>query len=156
MKRLLIMVLVLMLVWSAVAEGPDLTAPEFVDIDSIEDPAERAEAAINYFHKILYGSELDHVTINPNLGTDDTDDTIALVYMNYTDIHEAMPSVDLDVALRVSDTVATAIEGDCPEVVEMSIFWHFTEYDTDGKISFTIDDDGVHYGDAMFPKIMVN
>lgn len=156
MKRLLVMVMALMLVWSAVAEGPGLTAPEFVDIDGIEDPAERAEAAISYFHKILYGSELDHVTINPNYGTDDPGDAIALVYMNYTDMHDTMPSIDMDVAVRVSNTIAMAIEGDCPEVVELTIFWRFAEYNADGKITFTIDDEGTHYGDAMFPAIMAN
>jgi hypothetical protein len=75
--------------------------------------------------------------------------------MNYNDCHDTMPSVDKDIAIRVSNTIADAISVDCPEVVELSIFWSFVQYDLEGKITYTIDEDGYHYGDAMFPTIMV-
>ena len=145
MKKLMALLVVLLVFGGIVSAEVDAPTEEI---------AEHAESAINYFEKILHSSELDRVTINPNYGTDEQGDYIALVYMNYNDIHSSMPSVDKDVAVRVSDTIAMAIEYDCPEVVEMTVFWNFVEYNLTGKVTFTIDDDGSHFENAMFPNIM--
>ena len=157
MKHAILYVLVLILLLGSI---PSLAEDDYEqglidDMNAAPEIQERATESITYFRSILYGSELDHVTVNGNWGTDESGDFIALVYMNYNDCHDTMPSVDKDIAIRVSNTIADAISVDCPEVVELSIFWSFVQYDLEGKITYTIDEDGYHYGDAMFPTIMV-
>lgn len=153
MKRVVALVIVLML--GVVAFADDYEAGLLADMAAQGEITERAEEAINYFHVILYGSELSSVTVNPNFGTDEAGDFVALVYMNYVDQHDAS-YIDRDVAIRVSNTIAEAIQTDCPEIVELAVFWTFVKYDAQAKVAFTIDDEGINYADAMFPKFMLD
>lgn len=142
-----VLALVLMMTAGAMAAGLDTSGPEFVDVSSIEDPAERAVASINYFHNILYGAEVDHVTYNE-------EDSSAEIYMIYNDVHEDMPSIDLDIAVKVSNTIALGIEYDCPEITAFTVHWHFETYRADATVSYTVDYDGYHYKSAEFPRFM--
>lgn len=155
MKKILVLVMafaVTIIVTFAFADD-EYTQGLMADMNAAQALQERATEAITYFESVLYDSEIDSIEINPNYGTDASGDFIALVHMNY-DLYR--PAADMGVLVHNSNIIADALSEDCPEVVELAVFWNLTAYDNTGKITYTIDNEGYHYEDAMLPKEMVN
>lgn len=152
-KTLALLTAIVLTIIGAVALAEDeYTQGIIADMNAATEIQERATEAITYFKSILYDSEIDRVKVNPNYGTDASGDFIALVHMNY-DLYR--PSADMGVLVHNSNIIADALSTDCPEIVEVAVFWNLTAYDNTGKITYTIDSEGYHYGDAMLPKEMV-
>lgn len=66
-------------------------------------------------------SEIDRITINDNLGTDATDDYIALVYITWNQKNSGKTSKE--VLKLYSDDLAATIGEQCENVQELAIFW---------------------------------
>lgn len=142
---------------SALYEGVNFTSTEEINED-MSASAEITESLTESVNKLgrydmLYGSRLNHLEVNPNLGTAESGDFIGLVYMIYDDF--TSPKGDYEKIIHAATDIATMARGDCPEIVELCVFMDLPAYDAQAKIQFYINDGRVEYGDVMVPAIMV-
>lgn len=155
MKRFLAFLMALALLCGVAMAEDDFEAGLIADMEAVKTLAPDVEANILRYEKVFHGgAALDHVTVNPNYGTDASGDYIVLAYMVYGDRTE--PKADLDNMLVTSNTIAHAIVDSCPGAVEACVFWDIPAYESSGKISYTIEGGEYRSSDAMFPSVMVN
>ena len=152
MKRVLTLILLLMLAAIAFAED-DFEATYFADISAASEFIDAATEEIESFSSILHGGVFKRVEINPNLGTDEGGDFIALVYMEYPYMSD--PKADFSNITTASATISIAIKDTCPDAVELVVFWDLPRYDASAKVNFEPGENGWVFGDVMAPKVMI-
>ena len=153
-RHLVFFLLVSALICASALAEDDYATGLISDMKAAEALAPAVEAEIHRYDSVLYGGMLDHVTVNPNYGTDESGDFIALVYMN-NDLCNS-PAEDVHAIVTASNTVAYAVVQSCPGAVEMCVFWELPGYGSQAKIQFLIDGKDYRYGDAMLPKVMAD
>ncbi len=94
-------------------------------------------------------TELDSITLNENLGTDDDEDYIAMVYLTWNQKNSGNTSKKM-LDLYSSDMAARMYD-DMPEIQELAVFWT-VPYLNNGsaKISFERSNSGMKYTDTNF------
>lgn len=95
---------------------------------------------------------VDSVILNPNEGTPETTDYIALVNMTYTGDYG--PKLDASMLLNTSGKVSSIIEEAYPDVSEMAIFWTLPKYDGDAKASFVLKNGKLVFEDMLWPVVL--
>lgn len=124
------------------------------DEEAKQEILDRAIREISRYKSVFRGATFDRAQMIANYGTVAGGDFIASVNMTYPKM--SSPKKDSSNILTVSINIAKAIADSCPEVVEAVVYWELPAYDSQAKVSFTIDADGTHYGDVMMPKVMAD
>lgn len=110
--------------------------------------------AFEYYQKMIL-FQVDRVEVNPNYGTTVNGDFIASIYMTYD--KKTDKTSDYDMIVKCATNVATVITHGAKEVCEMVVYVDLPAYDSSAKIQQFVNEKGrLEYGDAMFPKVMVN
>lgn len=118
-------------------------------------PAEIAEERINtkikeYVEKNYNGTNIDKITVNPNLGTEKEDDYIVLAYFTWNVKNSGKTSREM-LEMYSSDMAARMYE-DLPEVQELCIFWTVPYLQGKAKISFERKNGGMAFTDKVFDQ----
>ena len=110
--------------------------------------------AFEYYRKMIL-FPVDRVEVNPNYGTTENGDFIASIYMTYD--KKTDKASDYDMIVKCATNVATVITHGAKEVCEMVVYVDLPAYESSAKIQQFVNEKGrLEYGDAMFPKVMVN
>ena len=93
-------------------------------------------------------TDIDDITINDDLGTDQEGDYVALVYLTWTqknngELSEAMLTM-------YSDDLAAWAAENCESVQEIAIFWTVPYLDANAKRSYERRGDGMYLTDSVF------
>lgn len=94
-------------------------------------------------------TEIDRISINDDLGTDEDGDYIALVYLTWNQKNSG--DLSKEMLNMYSSDMAARMYDDLPEIQELAVFWT-VPYLNNGsaKISFERKDGGMQYTDTMF------
>lgn len=110
--------------------------------------------AFNYYWKMIL-FPVDRVEVNPNYGTSENGDFIASIYMTYKDKTDKVN--DYNAIVQCASNVATVITHGAKEVCEMVVYVDLPAYGSSAKIQQFVNEKGrLEYGDAVFPKVMVD
>lgn len=110
---------------------------------------ERVEKQIQaYIDKNYTFTTIDSITINPNLGTDDEKDYIALVNLTWDQKNSGKTSKSV-LDMYSSDMAARVYE-DLPELSELAVFWNVPYLKAYAKISFERKKNGMAYSDTYY------
>lgn len=138
-------------------EDEDAVSAE--ELDGLSDEAEVAgfeELKVKtqiqeYIDEYYDSTDLDSLTVNPNLGTDEDGDYIVLVYLTWNTKNSGKMSKEmLDM---YSSDMAARLYDDIPEIQELALFWT-VPYLNDGsaKLSFERVEGGMKYSDVIFDR----
>ncbi|MCR4704508.1 MAG: hypothetical protein K5641_00435 [Lachnospiraceae bacterium] len=96
-------------------------------------------------------TDIDNISVNPNLGTNDENDYILLVYLTWNQKNKADTTKKM-IDMYSSD-MAVRVYQDIPEISEMSLFWTVPYLNNgNAKISFEKADGGMKYTDTVYDK----
>ena len=115
------------------------------------DAGNRVKNKVREYIKDYYGTNIDSVTVNPDLGTEKDGDYVALVRLTWTVNNRGETSKKmLDM---YSSDMAAKMYTDLPEVQELAVFWT-VPYLNNGsaKISFERTNGGMRYTDKIFDR----
>lgn len=129
---------------------PEPDAQSTVPEDSEPEPEDDGlESAIRKIIEENYTyTDIDSITINPNLGTDTEDDYIALVYLTWNQKNKA--DTTQEVLSMYSEDFAARIGESEPSVSELTVFWtvpYHSETETAMKFTYERKDDGMYETD---------
>lgn len=139
-------------------EASETTDDDFLE-GMIADQKRTAEVKEKIFEAFEYYGKMilfpvNRVEVNPNYGTYESGDFIASIYMTYDG--KTNKTSDYNLIVKCATNVATIITHGPKEVCEMVVYVDLPAYDSSAKIQFLMIDGSLEYGDAMFPKVMVN
>lgn len=121
---------------------------QYSDADKEKEKVEKQIQA--YIDEYYTYTKIDSITINPNLGTDDEKDYIALVNLTWEQKNTGKTSKKM-LDMYSSDMAARVYE-DLPEISELAVFWNVPYLKANAKISFERKKNGMAYSDTMFDK----
>lgn len=94
-------------------------------------------------------TDIDHITINDNLGTKKKNDYIALVYLDWN--VKNSPSLSREVISMYSEDLAATVGKKCSNVQEIAIFWTVPYLnDASAKCSYERKNGAMYSTDTMF------
>lgn len=136
------------------ATDDDFIEGMIADQKQTSEVKEKILEAFEYYQKMIL-FQVDRVEVNPNYGTTVNGDFIASIYMTYD--KKTDKTSDYDMIVKCATNVATVITHGAKEVCEMVVYVDLPAYDSSAKIQQFVNEKGrLEYGDAMFPKVMVN
>ena len=110
---------------------------------------EDTEGKIEWRVKEEYRStDVDHITLNPNSGTKDKNDKVALIYLIWNVKNTVSTSKEM-LNLHSKDLAAFVYEN-CPEVSEFAVFWEVPYHDGNAKLSFKRKKSGMRLTDEKY------
>lgn len=100
-------------------------------------------------------TEVSDITINKNLGTDDSGDYIALVTLTWNVKNK--PDLTKKMLAMYSEDYAARIGSDIPKVSELCIFWivpYYSDSDTVAKYAYERRKKGMYETDSMISELL--
>lgn len=91
---------------------------------------------------------IDSVTLNPDYGTDDENDYIALVYLTWKQKNSLETSKEM--LKMYSDDLAATVASDAPGIQEIAIFWTVPYLDMKAKYSYERKNNGMYITDEAW------
>ena len=141
MKKLLMIILALILVACGSSKKEAPAPPEILETDDIDT---KAEKYVQWYIDSGYRkTTIDRITMNPNMGTEESGDYVALVYLVW-DVQNHYDTAKKMLETYSSDMAARMYE-DLPEVSELVVFWDVTYLDTTMKFTFERVDGGMKF-----------
>ena len=119
-----------------------------------ESPKEKAEKRIKSKIREYVGdykdTNIDSITVNEDLGTEQEDDYVVLVHLTWNVANSGKTSKE--VITMYSEDMAARMYREVPEAQEVCIFWKVPHLGGSAKLSFERKNGGAYYTDKMFDK----
>lgn len=115
-----IVLLVLLIIYGSTLPDQEPAPTPTPEVTDVPEPAD-FESWIAWAVRKYYGTTIDSITVNDDLGTEKPDDKIALVYFNW-DVQNTYETAS-EVLKVNSDELAAQVRVKFPEMSEFVCFW---------------------------------
>jgi len=119
-------------------------------------PEQQIEADLRKIVEDNYSStDMTELTLNENLGTEDEDDYVALVYLTW-DVPNSANTTKQMLALY-SEDLAARVGSDLEAITDLAIFWtvpYYSETTAAAKYSYERTDEGMYQTDVVVNSII--
>lgn len=119
-------------------------------------PEQQIEADLRKIVEDNYSStDMTELTLNENLGTEDEDDYVALVYLTWDVTNSA--NMTKQMLALYSEDLAARVGNDLETITDLAIFWtvpYYSETTTAAKYSYERTDEGMYQTDAVVNSII--
>lgn len=113
-----------------------------------EDPMPLEEKVIRQRITEYTHTEITQITLNPDYGTEDENDYIALVYLTWD--QKNSKEMSQQVLAMYSEDLSATVGEEAPNVQEIAIFWTIPYLNMNAKYSYERRDNGMYKTDEVW------
>ncbi len=113
-------------------------------------PEDKIKDKVKQYVKDYNGTDINDITVNPNLGTEKDGDYVVLVRLTWNVKNNGKLSREM--LEMYSSDMAARMYKDLPEAQELAVFWTVPYLNGQAKVSFERANGGMAFTDKVFDK----